>query len=188
LRTPAVGLTKCAFHCGLSKAERDRIADDVRITRQANAELARLQVEPVANSLDELRFAAGVAHAWLVVAAGLINRLTADSIRYEGKLRGEQLRSEVALWERALERVADINAKIARLNLDERLTLIRERDFADIVAALRVALQPLDPATRAVVQRAFADRIRALHDDRKVVASPFTAIPGRVIPDDSGAA
>jgi hypothetical protein len=48
-----------------------------------------------------------------------------DSLRYETEF-GEQLRSEVALFERAPDRCEPVLVAMARLNLDERLIRISE--------------------------------------------------------------
>lgn len=67
-RSPAIGLDKCAIHCGLSKAERDRIAAEFTA-----AELARKAVRtyglprdisPGDALLEEVRYTAGHV-AWL---------------------------------------------------------------------------------------------------------------------------
>lgn len=184
-RTPCPGLAKCSTHCGLSKTERQRAAEDARLLRQATAELARLDVQPVTNSLAELQWVAGVARAWLETAARLVNKLSDDAIRYEGRLQGEQLRAEILLLERSIERVANINTRIAKLGLDERLTTIHTRDGHDILNALNATLRDIGISSGDAWRAAhlnFGARLRALHKTRQVQPSPYQAIPGEVIP------
>ncbi len=85
--------------------------------------LAQLTVRPVDNPLEELQRLAGRVLAWERVIGELVNEL--DSVRYETEF-GEQLRSEVALLERAMDRCERILVAMARLNLDERLVKISE--------------------------------------------------------------
>ena len=70
--------------------------------------------------------------------AGQVNKLT--SLRYEGKIGQEQLRAEVGLFERAMDRCMVALTSMARLNIDERLARITEAQEELILAALAYAL------------------------------------------------
>lgn len=111
----------CNKHGGSSpqvKAKaRERIAQ-ADVTRT----LARLDVAPVDNPLTALSQLAGEIVAFKDELGRRLNQL--HSLRYEDAKGGEQLRSEVALYERALDRTVQVLATIARLNIDERLAKI----------------------------------------------------------------
>lgn len=79
-RDPAIGLDKCAIHCGLSKAERDEIAARFLASQQARKAVETyglpLDVSPVEALLDEVRYTAGHV-AWL---RGKVRELEADDL------------------------------------------------------------------------------------------------------------
>jgi hypothetical protein len=106
--------------------------------QQAGAELAALDVAPVGDPLAQLALLAGQAVAWKDAMAGRVNHLA--GLRYEGTGSGEQLRAEVALWERALDRCERVLVAMARLNIDERLVKITEGQADLMEKALRATL------------------------------------------------
>lgn len=61
-------------------------------------------------------------------------------VRYESKAGGEQLRAEMALYERAMDRCVNLLAGIAKLNIDERLAKIEEAKILIIITAIDTAL------------------------------------------------
>jgi hypothetical protein len=70
----------------------------------------------------------GQVVAWKNAIAGLVNELPA--LRYSSAEGSEQMRSEVALWERALDRCEKVLTAMARLNIDERLARVSEEQGA----------------------------------------------------------
>jgi hypothetical protein len=141
----------------------ERLAEEV-----ADAELRKLadldRVRPVENSLAELQWLAGLSRLWLEQMAQMVNQLEYE-IRYEGKLHGEQLRAEVGLLERAMDRCYQINATIARLNLDERLVAIEERKADMILSAFGAALVKagmMDGDTQALAYGEFSRRLKVI--------------------------
>ena len=90
---------------------------------QARKALARLDVPPVDNPLEALGKVAGEVIAWKDVLADRVNELT--SLRYSTE-SGEQLRAEVVLWERALDRCERFLSAMARHNVDERIAALNE--------------------------------------------------------------
>lgn len=129
------------------------------VERQVLAELARLDVEPLEDPLSELALVAAQAVAWKNAMAAKVNELT--SLRYEGTGLGEQLRAEVALWERALDRCEHVLTAMARLNIDERLTEIGEIRAGQIISFLTAVLTrfgiPDDDHVLAVIDGMFAE-------------------------------
>jgi hypothetical protein len=152
--TDHAGTGNCKLHGGNTPAGRMGAAN-----QQARKELARLDVDPVGDPLQQLATLAGQVLAWRDSMAAKVNDLS--SLRYqmsgENGDGGEQLRAEVALWERALDRCERVLTAMARLNIDERLARISEQQAERIERALRTALTELglgleeqDKAARSV--------------------------------------
>lgn len=127
------GSGRCKLHGGRTPSGRAAAAKQ-QVQQQAAAELARLNVAPVEDPLSELAALAGQVVAWKDQMAGKVNALT--SLRYEGGIGTEQLRSEVALFERAMDRCMAALTAMARLNIDERLARITEAQQELVLAAL----------------------------------------------------
>ncbi|HEY2088337.1 MAG TPA: hypothetical protein VGH54_20255, partial [Mycobacterium sp.] len=116
-----------------------KAAREQEITQQAARELARLDVAPVTDPLTELARLAGQAVAWKDAMAEKVNELS--SMRYENQNGGEQLRAEIALWERALDRCVATLTAMAKLNIEERLAGIRQQTADMLERALDAALK-----------------------------------------------
>jgi hypothetical protein len=136
---PINGSKRCRFHGGASpsvkaKAERDRVEGELR-------ELAAtLAAPPVDNPLEALSALAGEIKAWKDFLAEKLTEL--NTLRYSGE-HAEQIRGEVVLYERALDRAVSVLTSIARLNIDERLAAIGEVQAAMLEGALEAALTAL---------------------------------------------
>jgi hypothetical protein len=129
--------------------------------QQAGAELAALDVAPVGDPLAQLALLAGQAVAWKDAMAGRVNHLA--GLRYEGTGAGEQLRAEVALWERALDRCERVLVAMAKLNIDERLAKINEAEADIMERCFRAAIADLgfDFEMQDRAGRALARHLRA---------------------------
>jgi len=134
---PMRGGERCRMHGGASPRAK-AAAERRQAEGQAHALLAELGVSPVADPLAQLLQLAGEVLAWQKATASLVNELT--SIRYQGG-SGEQLRAEVQLYERAMDRAANVLSAIARLNIEERLMRLSERQADTIIGAVNAALQ-----------------------------------------------
>jgi hypothetical protein len=149
------GATVCRSHGGAAPQVRAAAA-----RREAEAQvrrgLARLDVAPIDDPLGELAKLAGQVVAWKDALAVKVNELTtgtcpecgpaeADApLRYEAHGAGtEQLRAEVALFERALDRCASVLGLIAKLGIDERMARISELQAAAVVKAVDAGLAHL---------------------------------------------
>lgn len=119
--TEHAGYGRCRKHLGNAPTVA-RAAERERIEAETRVELARLDVVPVDNPLGELQKLAGQVLAWRDALAGRVNSLT--DIRFRDEHGGEQLRSEVVLFERAMDRCERVLVAMARLNIDERLVKI----------------------------------------------------------------
>lgn len=111
--------------------------------------------------LDELLHVAGEVRAFKERIAKLVRDLQDDMLRYESDKGGEQLRAEVAVYERSLKQYGDLLVKIARLNIDERQMRITERQAAIVeglvtgaLADIGVPLELQDKARLAIANRA----------------------------------
>lgn len=163
--TDHVGVGRCRKHLGntptvAKSAERERLENEARDA------LARLDVVPVEDPLTELKKLAGQALTWRDAIAEQVNKLT--SIRY-GTKQGEQLRAEVALFERALDRCERVLVSMARLNIDERLARISEARGKLMTQVLLGALADagLGAEVLDAVRPAMARRLRLAADGER---------------------
>jgi hypothetical protein len=131
------GSTVCQAH-GASAPQVKAKAAERATEEQARAQLARLDVAPVEDPLSELAKVCAQVIAWKDSMAEKVNALS--SLRYSTE-GGEQLRAEVALWERALDRCERFLTAMARLNIDERLAKISEERAELIITVLTIALE-----------------------------------------------
>ncbi len=72
---------------------------------------------------------------------------------YEGKLKGEQLRSEVALFERAMDRAQKFSMDLIKADIDERCVRIQESVARAVATAV---LEGLDKSGASAEQKAIA--------------------------------
>lgn len=132
------GATVCETHGGRAPQVR-AAASERRLDAQVRATLAKLDVAEVADPLTELGRLAGQILAWRDTLAARVNELS--SIRYSAAGAGtEQLRAEVAMYERALDRCMQVLGLMAKLNLDARLVAISEQQASLVVAAVDAGL------------------------------------------------
>jgi hypothetical protein len=154
------GLRVCASHGGSAPQARAAAARRVAEAKAA-AVLNTWSSEPVADPLGELQRLAGEVVGWKNLLAGRVAELT--QMRYEGRA-GEQLRAEVALFERALDRCERVLSSMARLNIDERLAVVSEtqgRALARVVDAVLADLE-LGPAEARRARESAARHLRAI--------------------------
>lgn len=148
--TDHVGAGRCKFHGGNTPTQRQAAVTE-QLEAQARATLARLDVTPVDNPFTALSRLAGQAVAWQEALSEHVNRL--ERFRYEGGTGTEQLRAEIALYERAMDRCGQILGTIAKLNIDERMAKITERQAERVIDAIDAVLEHLglsgDQATEA---------------------------------------
>lgn len=129
---PAVnGSDKCRMHLGKKTSV-------VKLAHQAEQLLYQYDAGPVQNPLEALQALAGRALALEHAIGTIVNDL--NTIRYGSDAGGEQLRSEVAVLERAMDRAGRLLVDIAKLNIDERLAKVTERQTEIVAGALAAAL------------------------------------------------
>lgn len=135
------GQDVCRFHGGASpqaKAAAERRIAETELTEQTQRVLAALDVEPVDNPLTALSELAGQVVAFKDALADRVNTL--ERIRFTDDKGAEQLRAEVALYERAMDRCINVLSTIGRLKIDERLAAISERQADVVISAIEAAL------------------------------------------------
>lgn len=149
LNAPMHDQKVCGFHGGRAPQNK-RAAAGRALEREVSIALERLDGSPVDNPLTELAALGGRARAWMNLMESRVQRLleTGDAdnsgesgadIRYRGAA-GEQLRAEVALYERAMDRLGKFLTDYGRLNIDERLAHITEMQAERVIAAIDAAL------------------------------------------------
>lgn len=134
--TPHVGFGHCKLHGGSTRDQSVAAA-----VEQAHQQIARLDLPPTDDPIGELAKVTAQVVAWKDAMAEQVNNLT--SLRYESfgeGSSGEQLRSEVALFERALDRCEKFLTAMAKLNIDERLARVTIKQAALAEKALLATL------------------------------------------------
>lgn len=162
---PARGAKVCWKHGANAPQVKAKAAERVaqqEFDDEMNRTLARLNVTPVDNPLTVLAELAGQAVAFKDALAERVNRLN-DNIRYTDARGSEQLRSEIALWERALDRCERFCTSMARLRIDDRLAKVEEAQVELLLAALDAGLVAVDvePGRRAEAKAAAARHLRS---------------------------
>ncbi|MHB8394934.1 MAG: HGGxSTG domain-containing protein [Candidatus Dormibacteria bacterium] len=150
------GMRVCRYHGGASPQARQK-AHLRLVERQALAVIDREGIVPMTDALTALQQLSGEA---LRLKSYFGERLAAlEQIRYEGR-SGEQLRSEVALFERALDRAQRFALDLAKLDIDERLARVSERQGEMLAACVERALGSCGLEDRADLRHAIAGELR----------------------------
>jgi len=116
----------------------------------------------VENPLEELAYLVSEVLLYKDFCAEQVAKLRGE-YRYEGR-SGEQLRAEVALYERSLDRAGKLLIEWSRLNIDERLTRIEEAKAAMILDVIRRTLlsAELSEEQRVKAEETAIKELRAL--------------------------
>ena len=158
--TDHVGVGRCKLHGGSTTSH----TNSRRVVEaKAAKELAQLGYEPVEDPIGEMLDLAGrfkALEGWLATKVAELD--DKGHLRYEGhgQASSEQLRAEVAMWERMLDRFARVLEALARLNLEERrirlseaqtelLAKVIDATLADPVLALSADQRRAAPAAIA---------------------------------------
>lgn len=136
--TDHAGFGRCKLHGG-STPNQSRAAQLVKLESDARTLFGKIAPEaaPVENPLEMFAAFAGRVMAWLDLMDSLLSDV--DSARYRGAT-AEQIRGEVVLYERAMDRANAVLSAYARLNIDERLAVIAQRQAAMVINGVNAAL------------------------------------------------
>jgi hypothetical protein len=134
---PMEGEKRCRMHGGKHAGNATNKAK-ARTSAKVQKALRKLNITPVEDPLTALKTLAGEAVAWKNEMSRLVAELT--QIRYRTE-NSEQVRAEVALFERAMDRCTTVLATIAKLNIDERLAAITEQQARMLTNALFAAFE-----------------------------------------------
>lgn len=134
------GQLRCKLHGGASPQARRKQAERV-LEAQVKREIHGMEITPVENPLTALSMLAAEIIAWKDLMAAHVATLKND-LRYAGE-HAEQIRGEVTLYEKALDRSVAVLAQIARLKIDERLAAINEAQIKTISRILEGVLDKL---------------------------------------------
>lgn len=134
---PILGQKRCYRHGGQNSTTAQK-RQEVKTARKIQAAVGRLNITPVDDPLTELKKLAGEVVAWKNKLGELVAELS--YLRYSTE-SAEQIRGEVALFERAMDRCTAVLATIAKLNIDERLAAISETQAKALQAALFAAFE-----------------------------------------------
>ena len=93
---------------------------------------------PVTDPLAELRQLGALVMQWMRACESALETLS--TYRYESVGGGEQLRAEVAMFERSMDRAATFLATLAKLGLDERQVAVSEAKANMLLRALEAGL------------------------------------------------
>jgi hypothetical protein len=160
----------CHYHGGALKRVRRAAAyrEAIDISEKAaRAFLSRNGYGMVDDPVEELAAIAGEA-----IAMKNFFRSQIEELRYSAQA-GEQLRAEVALYERALDRCMKALEVMAKLNISERRTKIAEAQAVLMTEAIKNILNRLDltPAQRLIAGSVVPEELRA------ITAASVPAIP-----------
>jgi len=154
---------RCRIHCGRKAAE---VKAEYEVARRADRiyhDYPGIRHGPNDNALDDLLAIKNDALRWHDVCRQLVGELT--EVRYKSRSAEEQLRAEIAVFERSLDHAARICADLVRLGIEQRIvrvnTTIAERDTEILITAITGTLRDLGHNTdQAAVAEAAARNMR----------------------------
>jgi hypothetical protein len=152
------GSDKCRMHLG-EKAP--AVIAEARLQEEAARLLYQRDAPPVTDPLSALQRLAGRAAAWEDIIGEKVNEMR--SIRYSTE-GGEQLRAEIAVMERAMDRLGKLLVDIAKLGIEDRLAGVRESTARMLEEALAAALQKsgADLSGQDAAREEFKRRLRVV--------------------------
>jgi len=159
--TDHVGTGACKLHGGRTFAHRAKGAQVLAVKAAKQMFGQDFVIKPIDNPLAEFAAFAGRVMAWMDTMQALTEKLSDPG--YQG-MTGEQVRAEVQLFERSMDRANTVLATYAKLGIDERLMRVTEAQAQMIIKAIEAALTAAglagDPLVKA--KHAVAKHLRVL--------------------------
>lgn len=157
--TAHVGVGRCKLHFGNTRESNNK-AVEVKFERAVKTAIGKLEITPIMDPLTEMAKLAGEVVAWKDAIADHVSFL--EDIRYDGEKSGEQIRGEIVVFERALDRCNTVLATMAKLNIDERLAQVSEMQAQMVADALSAVLREmgLDPTQQREAKTRVAEKLR----------------------------
>lgn len=131
---------RCQLHGGKAPRAQAKAAE-VQAERKLRKVLDDLEITPIENPLTALAGLAGEVVRWKELLASRVGAM--ESLGYSGE-NGEQIKAEVQLYERSMDRAVSVLDKIARLDIDGRLAAIDEQRALMVEKAIEAAFDALD--------------------------------------------
>lgn len=161
------GLHRCSDHGANDPAVREmgkRVMDE-RIERYEMTRLAnKYGIDPVENPLLALQGLATEILLFKEFAREQVARIEVTELTYTDRALVEQVRACVQLYERAMDRAGRVLADMARINIDERLAQITERQAEVTATVVENVLRRLDMGDRVQEARnMLGQEFKSLH-------------------------
>jgi len=176
-RDPAIGLDKCAIHCGLSKAERDRVAAEYVAGQKARKAVVTYglprDISPTEALLEEVRFTAGHV-AWLreqvraledrELVWGMTERVDRGSGEFAGVDMTEAAKPNVwlDLYYRERKHLVDVCKTAISAGIEERRVKLAEAQGTLLNSVIRriLARLSLSPEQSALLPVVVPEELR----------------------------
>lgn len=174
---------RCRRHLGRSpeivraEYEAERLALQQFEAEQTTA--ARHGLDPI-NPLEELLKLAAEVTRWKDICHSMVGHL--EEIRYRSGKSGEQVRAEITLYERSMDRAARILADITRLGIEARLASVNEETAARLMRVIDGVVSdlghnPYAPYEASIILR-WLPVLQGLEPKRVVSKPPPPRAPG----------
>lgn len=161
------GQRRCRMHGGSSPQAKRRAAERLaarQVEADLSAVLAHEGLAAVGDPFEELGRLASESIAFKDALAGRVNALR-EQVRYRADGAGtEQLRAEVALYERAMDRTGRFLDALVRNGFEERRTTLAEHQGRLIAGAIQRILSrlALSAEQQALVPTVVPQELRAI--------------------------
>jgi len=114
------------------------------LMRENNVSIETKNFDEEMNPLEALLEVAHEQVAWKNLCLAKLAKLQEDEWRWDGDRAGEQIRSEILLYERAIDRATNTLIKISRLGIEAKLAQVAEKQVSIVETAIVRTLQDLD--------------------------------------------
>lgn len=144
-RPPIKGALVCQMHGGQLPPVKKAAAvalTEARVRREISSMRDVPQMTGVNDVYTELLEVLSMCAQWRRLLGDRVSYLT--NLGYSTLENGEQVRADVQLFERSLERSAKVGEMLARLNLDERKAALDERTAAQLGMCIQQILNDLN--------------------------------------------